>query len=97
MSFVYNFAKNVSNKYRGKHFDYAKRCATATDKIKTASKRVTQITGKVATNIIANKIRQKIIYRLILKEKEKDIYLLHKKNNKRDIYLSIYTYLSIYL
>ena len=75
MSFVYNFAKNVSNKYRGKHFDYAKRCATATDKIKTASKRVTQITGKVATNLIgnkiANKIRQKIIYRLILKEKKK--------------------------
>ena len=75
MSFVYNFAKNVSNKYRGKHFNYAKRCATATDKIKTASKRVTQITGKVATNIngnkIANKIRQKIIYRLILKEKKK--------------------------
>lgn len=75
MSFVYNFAKNVSNKYRGKHFNYAKRCATATDKIKTASKRVTQITGKVATNItgnkIANKIRQKLIYRLILKEKKK--------------------------
>ena len=51
-------AKNMSNKYRQKLVDTAKK--SATDAIKTASKRAIQKTAEATGNLIGNKIADKI-------------------------------------
>ena len=51
-------AKNMSNKYSQKLADTAKK--SATDAIKTASKRAIQKTAEASVNLIGNKIADKI-------------------------------------
>ena len=51
-------AKNMSNKYRQKIVDTAKK--SATDAIKTASKRAIQKTAEATGDLIGNKIADKI-------------------------------------
>ena len=50
--------KNISNKYGQKHLDTAKK--SATDAIKTASKRAVQKTAGAMGDLIGNKIADKI-------------------------------------
>ena len=56
--FAKNMGKNLSNKYGQKLFDSAKK--SATDTIKTASKREIQKTAEVTGDLIGNKIADKI-------------------------------------
>ena len=51
-------AKNMSNKYRQKLVDTAKK--SATDAIKTASKRAIQKTAEATGDLVGNKIANKI-------------------------------------
>ena len=53
-----SFAKNMSNKYGQKLFHTAKK--SATDAIKTSSKRAIQKTAEATANLIGNKIADKI-------------------------------------
>ena len=52
------FARSMSNKYGKKLFDVAKK--SATDVIKTASKRAIQKTGEATGDSVGNKIADKI-------------------------------------
>ena len=92
LSFARNISKNISNKYIQKIVivDTAKK--SATDPIKTASKRLIQKTAEATRDVIGNKIADKITsssknpktciqMKLITKYQKKDIYL-HKKDNK---------------
>ena len=54
-----SFARSMSNKYGKKLVDTAKK--SATDAIKTASKRVIQKTAEATGDLIGNKIAVKII------------------------------------
>ena len=58
MSFAKNKGKRLSNKYRQKLLDSAKKFTT--DPIKTASKRETQKTAEATGDLIGNKIADKI-------------------------------------
>ena len=58
LSFAKNMGKNLSNKYRQKFFDTAKK--STTDAIKTASKRAIQKTAEASGDLIGNKIADKI-------------------------------------
>ena len=58
LSFVKNISKNLSNKYRQKLLDTAKK--STTDAIKTASKRAIQKTAEATGDLIGNKIADKI-------------------------------------
>ena len=58
LSFAKNMGKNLSNKYRQKIFDTAKK--STTDAIKTASKRAIQKTAEASGDLIGNKIADKI-------------------------------------
>ena len=53
-----SFAKNLSNKYRQKPLDSAKK--STIDAIKTASKRAIQKTAEATGDLIGNKIADKI-------------------------------------
>ena len=53
-----SFAKNLSNKYSQKLIDTAKK--SATDALKTASKRAIQNTAKATGHLIGNRIADKI-------------------------------------
>ena len=53
-----SFARSMSNKYRKKLVDIAKK--SATDAIKTASKRAIQKTAEATGNLVGNKIADKI-------------------------------------
>ena len=53
-----SFAKNLSNKYSQKLIDTARK--SATDPLKTASKRAIQKTAEVTGDLIGNKIADKI-------------------------------------
>ena len=54
LSFAKNVGKSLSNKYGEKLFDSAKK--SATDTIKTASKRAIQKTAEATGDLICNKI-----------------------------------------
>ena len=56
---VKNISKNLSTKYSQKLLDHAKK--SATDAIKTSSKRVIQKTAEVTSDLIGIKIADKII------------------------------------
>ena len=58
LSFAKNMGKSLSNKYGQKRLDSAKK--SATDAIKTASKRVIQKTAEATGDLIGNKIADKI-------------------------------------
>ena len=58
LSFAKNMGKSLSNKYRQKLLDSAKK--STTDAIKTASKRVIQKTAEATGDLIGNKIADKI-------------------------------------
>ena len=58
LSFARNIGKNISNKYGQKLVDTAKK--SATDMIKTASKRAIQKTAKATGDLVGNKIADKI-------------------------------------
>ena len=53
-----SFARSMSNKYRKKLVDIAKK--SATDAIKTASKRAIQKTAEATGDLVGNKIADKI-------------------------------------
>ena len=57
-SFAKNMDKNLSNKYGQKLLDSAKKCTT--DSIKTTSKRAIQKTVEATSDLIGNKIADKI-------------------------------------
>ena len=59
LSFAKNVGKYLSNKYGQKLLDNAKK--SATDAIKTASKRVIQKTAETTGDLIGNKIADKIM------------------------------------
>ena len=73
--------KNLSNKYSQKLLDSAKK--SATDAIKTASKRAIQKTAK-ATDLIGNKIADKITNALSLLKN----YKMTKWNHQKKIHIS---------
>ena len=90
LSFAKKIGKNISNKYSQKLVDTAKK--SATDAIKTASKRAIQKTAEANGGLIGNKISDKITSvsknlknylekNLIMKYQNKDIYP-YKKDNK---------------
>ena len=58
LSFAKNMGKSLSNKYEQKLLDSAKK--SPTNVIKTASKRAIQKTAKETTELIVNKIADKI-------------------------------------
>ena len=58
MLFSKNISKNLSNKCSQKFLDHAKLCAT--DALKTSSQRAIQKTAKETSNLIRNKIADKI-------------------------------------
>ena len=58
MSFAKNMGKSLSNEYGKKLIDSAKK--STTDGIKTASKMVTHKTTKATSDLIGNKIAEKI-------------------------------------
>ena len=58
LSFAKNIGKSLSNKYGHKLLDGAKK--SATDAIKTASKRAIQKTAEASGDLIGNKIADKI-------------------------------------
>ena len=58
LSFAKNTGKNISNEYSQKLFDTAKN--SATDAIKTASKRAIQKIAEATGDLIGNKIADKI-------------------------------------
>ena len=58
LSFAKNMGKGLSNKYGQKTFDSAK--TSTTDAIKTASKRAIQKTAEATSDLIGNKIADKI-------------------------------------
>ena len=92
--FAENIGKNLSNKYGQKLVDTAKK--SAADALKTATKRPIQKSAEATSDLIGEKIANKIIsyskkypdpqqscieMNLIMKYQKKDIYL-HKKVNK---------------
>ena len=82
LSFAKNISKNLSNKYRQKLIDTGKK--SATDALKTASKRVIQKTAEATGDLIGNKVADKItnISKKYNKElpKEEDVeQTTHKK------------------
>ena len=58
LSFARNIGKNISNKYGQKIVDTARK--SATDAIKTASKRAIQKTAKATGDLVGNKTADKI-------------------------------------
>ena len=58
LSFARNIGKNISNKYGQKVVDTARK--SATDAIKTASKRAIQKTAKATGDLVGNKTADKI-------------------------------------
>ena len=58
LSFAKSISKNISNKYNQKLVDSAKK--SATDTIKTDSKKAIQITAEVTGDLSGNKIADKI-------------------------------------
>ena len=58
LSFAKNMGTHLSNKYSQKLLDTAK--ASATDAVKTASKRAIQKTAKATADLIGNEIADKI-------------------------------------
>ena len=72
-------AKNMSNKYSQKFFDTPKK--SATDAIKTASKRAIQKTAEATGDLIGNKIADKIA----AKPSPKDVTSPSKKSHNEEI------------
>ena len=58
LSFAKNICKDLSNKYGQKRVDTAKK--SATDALKTASKRSIQKTAEATGDLVGNKIAEKI-------------------------------------
>ena len=58
MSFAKNMGKNISSKYNQKLLDHAKK--SATDVIKTSSKRADQKTADATGDLVGNKIVNRI-------------------------------------
>ena len=61
LSFAKNMGKSLSNKYGQKLLDSTKK--SATDAIKTASKRAIQKTAEATRDLIGNKIADKVFQR----------------------------------
>ena len=78
-----SFAKNMSNKYGKNLVDTAKK--SATDAIKTASKRAIQKTAEATGDLIDNKIADKI--RSVSKKKSNSN---NNNNNNNDVKLATY-------
>ena len=80
-------AKNKSNKYSQKLVDTAEK--SATDAIKTASKRAIQKTAEPTGDLVGNKIADKIVTSASKKSHNKEIrqMKLIMKYRKRDIFL----------
>ena len=64
-----SFAKNLSNKYSQKLIDTAKK--STTDALKTASKRVIQKTAEATSDLVGNKIADKIT---VSKKSNKELF-----------------------
>ena len=94
LSFAKNIGRNLSNKYAQKLVDTAKK--SATDALKTASRRAIQKAAEATGDFVGNKIVDKITscsknlqitqkscnqIKQIMKYQNKDI-CLHKKDNK---------------
>ena len=86
LSFAKNMGKSLSNKYGQKLLDSAKK--STTDAIKTASKRAIQKTVEATSDLIGNKIADKItsVSKISTKElhnndetEEEDVERTHKK------------------
>ena len=77
LSFAKNIGKNISSKYSRKLVDSAKK--SATDPIKTASKRAIQKTAKATGDLIGNKIADKIT--IVSKKSAKELHS-NKANNE---------------
>ena len=73
-----SFAKNMGNKYSQTLLDSAKK--STTDAIKTASKRAIQKTAEATSDLIGNKMADKITS-VILKNLQKN-YLIMMKEKK---------------
>ena len=87
LSFAKNMGTRLSNKYSQKFLDTAKK--SATDTIKTASKRAVQKTAEATGDIIGNKIPDKItsVSKKTQNNKSKVDSSSLKDVPKRDIYL----------
>ena len=82
MSFAKNIGKTLSNKYRQKLLDSAKN--STTDAIITASKRAIQKAADSTSDVIGNKIADKITS----VSKKKSINNNNNNNNNQDVELT---------
>ena len=90
LSFAINIGKNLSNKYRQKLLDSAKK--STTDAIKTASKRAIQKTAEATGDLINNKIDDKIT-----SASKKSNNNNNNNNNNEDEYVEITTHKKRYI
>ena len=95
LSFTKNMGINLSNKYSQKLLDSAKKSTTGA--IKTASKRSTQETADVTTDLIGNKIAGKtIIVSTEFYSKHSSTKLKSKESQNENEIEYIYIYIYIY-
>ena len=87
LSFVKNMSKTLSNKYGQKPLNIAKK--STTDGIKTASKRAIQKIAEATSDLIGNRMADKITN--LSKKFSRD---LHSKNDEIEISIYIYIYIS---
>ena len=82
LSFLKNTGKNLSNKYGQKLVDSAKK--SATDALKTASKREIQETAETTGDLVGNKIADKItsVSKKFTKKLQDDGLESNKANNE---------------
>ena len=93
LSFTKNMGINLSNKYSQKLLDSAKKSTTGA--IKTASKRSTQETADVTTDLIGNKIAGKtIIVSTEFYSKHSSTKLKSKESQNENEIEYIYIYIS---
>ena len=88
LSFAKNIGKNMSNKYSQKLIDAAK--ISATDAIKTASKRAIQKTPEATGDLAGNKIADKITSvskKPTTKLHDEELQPNEIPNQKKDVYL----------
>ena len=92
-----NISKNLSSKYSQKLLDHAKQ--SATDALKTASKRAILKSAEATGDLISNKTADKIIKVLKCTQKNNSETVTNEYNQKipKDICIYIYIYIKIYI
>ena len=87
-------SQSLSGKFNQKHFDHAKQ--SATDALKTSSKRIIQKTAESTGEMIGNKIANKTIKTPEKTQNNSETLIYkHDKEISNEIYIYIYIYIYI--